>query len=104
MKRQIDHNKQSNHGFLKLIADFLCTTVKEVRVTRPKPEFRVRTVNLKGNLALVDYLKKYPLYSSKHLNYKDWVKVLNYFNLKEHNTPKGIKAITGIKSKMNNKR
>ena len=54
-QRQIDHNKQSNHGFLKLIADFLYTTVKEIRVTRPKPEFRVRTVNLKGNLALVDY-------------------------------------------------
>ena len=80
------------------MGDFLYTTVKEVRVTRPKPEFRVRTVNLKGNLALVDYLKKYPLYSSKHLNYKDWVKVLNYFNLKEHNTPKGIKAIIEIKS------
>ena len=27
-QRQIDHNKQSNHGFLKLIADFLYTTVK----------------------------------------------------------------------------
>ena len=50
-QRQIDHDKQSNHGFLKLMADFLYTTVKEVRVTRPKPEFRVRTVNLKGNLA-----------------------------------------------------
>ena len=103
-QRQIDHNKQSNQGFLKLIADFLYTTVKEIRVTRPKAEFRVRTVNLKGNLALVDYLKKYPLYSSKHLNYKDWVKVLNYFNLKEHNTPEGIKAIIEIKSKMNNMR
>ena len=103
-QRQIDHNKQSNHGFLKLIADFLYTTVKEIRVTRPKPEFRVRTVNLKGNLALVEYLKKYPLFSSKHLNYKDWLKVLNYFNLKEHNTPKSIKAIIEIKSKMNDKR
>ena len=103
-QRQIDHNKQSNHGFLKLIADFLYTTVKEIRVTRSKPEFRVRTVNLKGNLALVDYLNKYPLFSSKHMNYRDWLKVLNYFNLKEHNTPKGIKAILEIKSKMNDRR
>ena len=103
-QRQIDHNKQTNYGFLKLIADFLYTTVKEIRVTRPKPEFRIRTVNLKGNLALVDYLEIHPLFSSKYLNYKDWVKVLTYFNLKEHNTPKGIKAIIEIKSKMNDKR
>ena len=103
-QRQIDHNKQSNYGFLNLIANFLCTTVKEIRVTRPKPEFRIRTVNLKGNLILVDYLEKYPLFSTKYLNYKDWLKVLTYFNLKEHKTAKGIKAIVEIKSKMNDKR
>ena len=103
-QRQIDQNKQSNYGFLKLIANFLCTTVKEIRVIRPKPEFRIRTVNLKGNLVLIDYLEKYPLFSTKYLNYKDWLKVLTYFNLKEHKTAKGMKAIVEIKSKMNDKR
>ena len=38
------------------------------------------------------------------MNYRDWLKVLNYFKLKEHNTPKGIKAIIEIKSKMNDRR
>jgi hypothetical protein len=70
-QRQIDHNKEDNFSFLNIIADFLNTTVKSIRVTKPKPEYRVRTVNLKGNLILINYLNKYPLFSSKYLNYRD---------------------------------
>jgi len=101
---QIDHNKQNNYYFLNIIANFLNTTVKERRVTSPKPEYRVRTVNLKGNLILIDYLNKFPLYSSKVLNYNDLIKVLSYFINKEHTKPEFIKIIIKIKSKMNDKR
>ena len=104
VQRQVDHNNNNNYYYLNLIAQFLITTVKEIRVVRPKPEYRVRTVNLRGNLILVDYLNKYPLFSSKYLNYTDWVKVLNYFEIKEHTKPESIKAITKIKSNMNDKR
>lgn len=103
-QRQIDHNKQNNYYFLSIIADFLNTTVKEIRITRPKPEYRVRTVNLKGNLILIEYLNKYPLFSSKILNYKDWIKVLNYFKNKEHTKPESLKEIIKIKLNMNDKR
>ena len=103
-QRQVDHNKKSNLSFLNLIAEFLLTTVKEIRMNRPKPEYRVRTTSLKANLELVDYLNKYPLFSSKYLNYKDWVKVLGFFERKEHTKPEYIKTIVEIKSKMNNKR
>jgi len=70
-QRQIDHNKENNYSFLKIIADFLNTRVKEIRMTKIKPEYRVRTVNLKGNLILIDYLNIFPLFSSKYLNYCD---------------------------------
>jgi len=103
-QRQIDHNKENNYSFLKIIADFLNTRVKEIRMTKIKPEYRVRTVNLKGNLILIDYLNIFPLFSSKYLNYKDWVKVLGFFERKEHTKPEYIKTIVEIKSKMNNKR
>lgn len=103
-QRQIDQNKQNNFSFLSIIANFLNTTVKEVRVTKPKPEYRVRTVNVKGNLILIDYLDKFPLYSSKILNYNDWVKVFGYFKIKEHTKPESIKEIIKIKSKMNDRR
>jgi hypothetical protein len=53
------------------MAQFLKTSVKEIRITKPNPEYRVRTVNLSGNLILVDYLEKFPLFSSKYLNYVD---------------------------------
>ena len=67
-QRQVDHRKQSNYYFLNNIANFLVTTVKEIRVTRPNPEYRVRTVNLLGNKKLIGYLNKFPLFSSKFLN------------------------------------
>jgi len=101
-QRQIDHNKEDNFLFLNVIAEFLNTTVKSIRITKPKPEYRVRTVNLKGNLNLINYLNKYPLFSSKYLNYKDWIKVLKYFELKKHT--KSIEEIINIKLNMNDKR
>ena len=101
-QKQNDHNNENNYEFLNLIADFLFTTVKQIRMDKPKPEYRVRTMNLKGNLTLVDYLKNNPLFSSKYLNYKDWRKVLVFFESKNQN--KSIKTIIEIKSKMNNKR
>jgi len=103
-QRQVDHKGKNNYFFLKIIADFLNSTVKEIRVTKIKPEYRVRTTSLKGNLILVDYLENFPLFSSKFLNYKDWVKVLSYFKIKKHTKLESIKDIIEIKSKMNNKR
>ena len=103
-QRQINDNKQSNYSFLSIIADFLNTSVKEIRINKPKPEYWVRTVNLKGNLILIDYLDKFPLFSSKILNYKDWIKVLNYFKNKEQTKSEFLKEIIKIKSNMNDKR
>jgi len=103
-QRQNDHNNENNYEFLNLIANFLLTTVKKIRVDQPKPEYRVRTTSLKGNLILINYMENYPLFSSKYLNYLDWRKVLVFFENKNHTNPESIKTIIGIKSKMNNKR
>lgn len=103
-QRQIDHNNQDNFEYLNLIANFLSSTVKEIRMDKAKPEYRIRTTSLSSNLVLVSYLEKYPLFSSKYLNYKDWVKVLEYFESKKHTELESIKAIIEIKLQMNNKR
>lgn len=103
-QRQIDHNKQSNMKFLHYIGQFLLTSVKEIRMNRPKPEYRVRTTNVEANNILVEYLSQYPLFSSKYLNYCDWTKVLSFFNRKVHTKPESIIEIVEIKSKMNNNR
>ena len=103
-QRQIDHNCRNNLIFLDFIAKFLLTSVKETKVKKPKPEYRLRTTSLNGNLILENYLNKFPLFGSKYLDYKDWIKVLDFFksgNFKHQNI---IEKVFFIKSCMNDNR
>jgi hypothetical protein len=104
VQRKIDQNSEDNYVFMDKIAKFLDTSVKETRKMRPIPEYRVRTVNIKGNFILKNYLVEFPLFSSKYLNYKNWIEVLDYVINKEHTKPESISNIILIKSKMNNNR
>ena len=103
-QRKVDHKGESNLYFLDVIAKFLNTTVKSIRNNKTNSEYRVRTVNLTGNLKLEEYLKSYPLFSSKFLDFKDWLKVLNYFKSNSCKPKNFIKEIIEIKSKMNQRR
>ena len=78
-KRQIDHKGHDNIYFLEEIARFLNTTVKKVRINTKHPEYRVITVNLKGNINLEKYFNNFPLYGCKYLDCLDWLKVLSLF-------------------------
>jgi len=68
----------SNYEFMRAIATFLGSSFKEVRVNTKYPQYRVRTITLASNIKLESYLEKYPLFGSKYLNYKDWLKVLEF--------------------------
>lgn len=103
-QRQTDHNGNSNLGFLEKIAEFLLTTVKSIRLDGPNPEYRVRTTNLQGNLSLCNYLSNFPLFGTKHLDAKDWMKVVEMFEKGQHKDKTGIEKIVKIKSSMNDKR
>lgn len=81
-----------------------------IRINKPKLEYRLRTLNLKSNLILIDYLNQYPLYSSKYLDYQDWKLVVQLFQesrktfygrlkVKDH-----LNYVFISKSKMNNMR
>lgn len=94
--------KDKNHNviiynLLTSLANYLLTTVKIHR-----SDYRIRTTSLNGNLILVDYLTKFPLFGSKYNDYKDWLKVLDYFKNKNKN--KDYIIIFNIKSRMNNNR
>jgi LAGLIDADG endonuclease len=101
---QIDHNNNSKLFFLEVIAELLLSTVKPIRMNSSHPEYRIRTTSLKGNLVLEAYLLNFPLFGTKHLDFKDWAKVLDLFKLGEHRNESGIKKIISIKSGMNDKR
>lgn len=104
-QRQKDHNGYDNLPFLTLIADFLLTEVKPIRLDRVKPEYRVRTTSLKGNLVLKNYLNNYPLFGTKYLDSIDWLKALNIFKEGLHKDNNKISnEILEIKSIMNDRR
>ena len=103
-QRRLDHKGFDNLEFLTYIAEFLDTEVKKIRSDKPNPEYRVRTTNLKGNIHAKNYLLKYPLFGTKHLDSLDWMEVVNIFDRKEHNTIQGKERIVKIKSGMNNYR
>lgn len=102
--RQMDHNGRNNLYFLENIAIYLLTVVKSIRMDRPKPQYRIRTTSLKGNIVLEDYLNHYPLFGTKYLDYKDWSEVLKFFKSGEHTNKSAIEKIICIKSNMNDKR
>lgn len=103
-QRQTDHKGNSNLQFLEKISGFLLTTVKSVRQDKPNPEYRVRTTSLQANLILFNYLENYPLFGTKYLDSKDWMKVVSIFDKGEHKGKTGRDRIVQIKSFMNDKR
>lgn len=70
VQRQKDVRGEDTRQFMKEIGDFLLTEVKEIRKENPNPQYRVRTQSLSGNEVVARYLTKYPLYSSKYLDYQ----------------------------------
>jgi LAGLIDADG endonuclease len=67
----MNHNGKNNFKFLDIIANFLLSSVKIIKLNKPKQDYRVRTTNLNGNLILENYLNTFPLFGSKYLDFKD---------------------------------
>jgi hypothetical protein len=68
---QKDHLGYSNRLFLIDIANFLNVSLKNTRENTLHPQYRLRTASLGSNLKLVNYLREYPLFGSKYLDFKN---------------------------------
>lgn len=108
-----NNNGFSNYDFMLDIANFLDSSFKEVLVNSKFPQYRIRTVTLASNIKLENYLNEHPLFSSKYLNYKDWLKILEFKKIAAASvrSTKGTKydsdffdKVVNIKNSMNNKR
>ncbi len=77
-----------------------------IKIERKKkyPNYIVKTNKLENNYLLVEYLNQYPLFSSKYLNYKDWLKILEIIKEKKHKSIEGKLKIKNIIEGMNNRR
>jgi Cytochrome C and Quinol oxidase polypeptide I/LAGLIDADG endonuclease len=103
-QRQIDHKGNNNLDFLEIIAKFLLSSVKAIRVKKFKSKYRIRTTSLNGNLILENYLNRFPLFGSKYLDYKDWIKVLDKFKSGQFKHKSNIEEIFLMKSCLNETR
>ena len=82
-QRIIDLDGKNNFNVLSVIGKYFLCQVKETKSKSKNPQHRIRTTSLAGNIVLKFYLLKYPLFSSKYLDSKDWMEVLNYFEKKK---------------------
>lgn len=101
-QRQIDLSGESLYNILSIIANFILTGVKEVKLSMKKPKYRIRTVNVKGNLILINNLKLYPLFTSKYRDNLDWSRVFDMLGGSQHKTI--LEEVKLIKNGMNDKR
>ena len=104
-----DINNYDNLFFLDDIANNIESLVKPIRNDRKNSQYRIRTTNIKANLAIVNYLTKYPLFGTKFLDFKDWVKVVQLFReIKQQggcfNHTHNMDYVKQIKSNMNDRR
>lgn len=53
---------------------------------------------------IINYFNKYPLFSSKYLDYKDWEKVAYLILNIQHYTDEGINTVELVRSRINTKR
>lgn len=98
---------ESYKAIMLEIAQLCGMDTKTLTVEKNGPKslmWRVRTTNKNGVLSVIHYFKKFPLWSSKHLDFLNWEKAFNIILNKKHNQPEGLSEIKQLKSTMNNKR
>lgn len=87
---------------MKNISLCLGVNLEYTREDRKYPQYRVRTSSVYTNLKLREYLIKYPLQSSKFLDFKDWSLILDFFEKGTHKENRD--TIINIKNQINQSR
>lgn len=102
---QGDNYSSSYLPIMEEIKNFLkVSRLKEINRTRDnfnEKGYRIRTDKKESRTILIDYLSKYPLFSSKYLDYLDWVKIHKISTEKKYKTAEYIKLLFYLKKNMN---
>lgn len=101
----------SNKSIMIIIAKNLNVNLSTYKrkVSPNSIEFTVKTQSIKNNEILINYLNKFPLWSSKHLNFLDWYQAFEIFKknqgyLKNTSKDDNLTTIVALKEGMNVKR
>lgn len=104
-QQKIDTKSQLSYlTLLSLISNSLLIQLRTSIHNVDKEYFLISLSSQKSREKLVEYLDKYPLFTSKLLNYKDWRECHCLIKSSEHLTEKGRNTALFLKSKMNTKR
>ena len=105
-QRMIDpHSNNSYFNILNKIATFLlCNLLTRKQSATGNTYYTLTASSLESIKVIINYFYKYPLYSSKYLDYKDWQIVAKWRLNNEHYNEEIIPEIVKIKENMNSKR
>lgn len=97
--------KESNEPVLTNIANFLnCSLLTRNQKSTGNNYYTLAASSQKSLNIIVDYFVKYPLFSSKYLDYKDWKKIVELILENKHYTKQGISLTNSVKNGMNRQR
>lgn len=105
-QRMIDpSSNNSYYDILNKIATFLlCNLLTRVQNSTGNQYYTLTASSLESLKVIINYFTKYPLYSSKYLDYKDWEIIAKLRLNNEHYTENGISKVELAKNSMNNSR
>ena len=96
---------ESYYTILNNICIFLNVKISvRNRLDKKNSYYQIRVENQNSTKILIDYLNKYPLLSSKYLDYLEWEKSFGIISKKEHMTKQGKELILAAKINMNDSR
>lgn len=85
------------------IAKALGVSLKSSRHNGNVEYFLISASSTKSRVIIVNYFTRFPLFSSKRLNYLDWLACHNLIVSKNHTTQEGRDEALKLKSSMNSK-
>ena len=97
---------QSYENIFGLIASYLCVKLNIHKVKNPviTEQYSIDIVSIKSRKVLRAYLNRFPLLTSKFLDYTDWCLADDIIILKQHYLEEKIIEIGKLKSSMNSSR
>ena len=94
----------SYFDIMNAIATSLGTSLSISRHNNGLEYYNISASSAKSRANIVKYFTKYPLFSSKRLNYLDWYTCHNMIVNNTHTSPEGRELCLSLKSGMNSKR
>lgn len=96
---------ESYESILTSIANFLgCSLLIKEQKATGNSYYTLAASSQRSLKIIIDYIEKYPLFSSKYLDYKDWKEIVELILENKHYTEEGLAKTDSIRKNMNRQR